>query len=421
MKNEAGTAFKIIATLSIVYVASNFFRSSISVIAPDIMRDLSLTHEQLGIVGGMFFIAFALFQIPVGILLDRYGPKKTICGLMLIAMISSAGFAVATNFIELALARFFLGIGCSPVLMGSLVIISRWLSAERFAFYASLVVGLGGLGNIVSTTPTALLAEMAGWRDVFWVAGGITAISLIFGFMIIKDAPPGHAFHNRQPESLKDASASVIKIIRDREFQYVFAINLVIYGAVMTIVALWGSHYLHDIYGLDLAERGVILFWMTVSMIAGSITYGWLDGIFKNRKHLIMGAAVASIVLFILLALIPVLAVWQISFLLILLCFVGSYGVVIMSHGRAIFPEKLLGRGIATLNTAVFLGVFLMQAMGGFIVGFFVEDDGSAPMIAYRVLFVSIAAVVVVALAIYSRSRDSKTQLRKITEPETTA
>ncbi|PHQ67725.1 MAG: hypothetical protein COB93_10895 [Sneathiella sp.] len=421
MKNEAGVAFKIIATLSIVYVASNFFRSSIAVIAPDIMDDLALTHEQLGIVGGIFFIAFAVFQVPVGIFLDRYGPKKTICGLMLISVLGSFGFALASSFTELTVARMFIGIGCSPVLMGSLVIISRWLSADRFAFYASLVVGLGGLGNIFATAPTAYLADLAGWREVFLLAGVLTALSLLFGFLIIKDAPLGHAFHDRKTENLKDTFGGVLEIIKDRQFQYVFAINLVIYGTVMSIVGLWGSHFLHDIYGLELAERGTILLWMTLAMITGSLMYGWLDGVFNNRKHLVILAAVITVLVLCVLAAMPVIEVWQIASLLVFLCFIGSYGVIIMSHGRSIFPEKLLGRGIATLNTAVFLGVFLMQAMGGFIVGNFVRDDGSAPLIAYKTLFLSIAGVLTIAVLIYSLSRDSKTQNQKIGQPETDA
>jgi MFS family permease len=385
------------------------------------MDDLALSPEQLGIVGGVFFIAFAFFQVPVGILLDRYGPKKTICGLMLVAVLGSFGFALASTFAELTVARLLIGVGCAPVLMGSLVVISRWLSAERFAFYASLIVGLGGMGNIISTTPTALLAEAVGWQNVFIVAGIVTLVSVIFGFLIIKDAPAGHAFHDRKTESLKEAFRGVLKIIRDREFQYVFAINLVIYGAVMTIVALWGSQFLRDIYGMELADRGVILFWMPFAMISGSIMYGWLDGFFKNRKYLVIGAALVTISILCVLAAVPVLEIWQIAVLLILFCAVGSYGVVIMSHGRSIFPENLLGRGIATLNTAVFLGVFLMQTMGGFIVGNFVEADGSAPLIAYRVLFLSIAGVLVIAVLIYSFSKDSKTQNQKIGQLEAEA
>lgn len=418
MKNEAGIAFKIIATLSFVYVASNFFRSSTAVIAPNIMDDLALSHEQLGIVGGIFFIAFALFQVPVGIFLDRYGPKKTICGMMLISVLGSFGFALASNFLELSAARFIIGVGCAPVLMGSLVIISRWLPAHRFAFYASLIVGLGGLGNIFSTTPTALLTDYAGWRNVFWVAGGFTAVSLVFGFLIIKDAPPDHPFHDRKIENIKDTLRGVLDIIKDREFQYVFAINLIIYGVVMTIVGLWGTHFLHDIYGLDLAERGNILLWMILAMIGGSIGYGYLDGIFKSRKRLVITAALLTVVILLILAAIPVVSVWMVSALLILLCWVGSYGVVIMSHGRAIFPEHLLGRGIATLNTAVFLGVFLMQAMGGLIIGQFVEDDGSAPLIAYRVLFLSIAVVLFIGVLIFSKSKDSKAVQKKPPLPQ---
>lgn len=416
MKSETTTALKIITTLSIVYLASNFYRSSIAVIAPNMMDEIGLSHEQLGIVGGIFFIAFAFFQVPVGIFLDRYGPRKTICGLMLIAVIGSSGFAIASDFLELAAARFLIGVGCAPVLMGSLVIISRWLSAERFAFYASLIVGMGGLGNILATTPTAWLTDLIGWRDVFWIASLMTAMSIIFGYLIIKDAPKGHAFHNREVESMKETIGGVLKIIKYRQFQYIFAINLVIYGTIMAIVGLWGGNYLRDIYGLDLAERGNILFWMTIAVIGGNFFYGYLDGIFRARKHLVAAAAVTTILLLIILALLPVVRVWQISTVLILFSFFGSYGVVIMSHGRSIFPEKLLGRGIATLNTAVFLGVFLLQSMGGFIIGQFVKSDGTASIDAYRVFYFSLAAIVAIALVIYSRSEESKKAKNKAPE-----
>lgn len=409
MTKETANAIKIILTMSAVYVASNFFRSSVAVIAPDMMDEMGLTPEQFGFVGGSFFIAFATMQVPVGIFLDRYGPRKTIFALMLIANIGACGFAVASSFFELVTTRFIIGAGCAPVLMGSLVIITRWLSAERFAFYLSLIVAMGGVGNLLATTPTAVLADMVGWRTVFWIAAIISLTSLVFGYMIIRDAPPGHTFHERMPETFKETFRGVLEIIRNRQFQYLFSLNLVIYGSVMAVLGLWGSNFLRDIYGLDLTARGNILLWMTGGVICGNFFYGYLDGIVRRRKPLVVFAAGMTIAMLVILGLVPILPVWQVTIILFLFCFCGSYGVLIMSHGRSIFPEHLLGRGAATLNTAVMLGVFLLQSLGGFIVGHFVNDDGTAPLEAYRFLFFTLAAVIVVGLLIYSRTIESKT------------
>ena len=257
---------------------------------------------------------------------------------------------------------------------------------------------------------------MIGWRDVFWIASLFSAASIIFGYLIIKDAPDDHAFHSRKVESMRDTLGGVVGIIKDRQFQLVFAINLVIYGTIMSIVALWGGNFLRDVYGLDLTERGNILFWMTVAVIGGAFFYGYLDGIAKSRKKLVATAAIITITLLVILGLLPVISVWQISALLILFSFFGNYGVLIMSQGRSIFPERLLGRGIATLNTAVFLGVFLLQSMGGLIIGSFSKENGTAPLEAYRVLFFCLAAIVTVALLIYSRSRESKAPKEKAPE-----
>lgn len=417
MTRETANAIRIILTLSAIYVASNFFRSAVAVIGPNMMDELGLTPEEFGLVGGSFFIAFALMQVPVGIFLDRYGPRKTIFVLMLLANIGSIGFALASTFFELISTRFIIGAGCAPVLMGSLVIISRWLSAERFAFYLSLIVAMGGVGNLLATTPTALLADMVGWRAVFWIAAIISLCSLVLGCLIIRDAPPGHTFHDRAPETFRDAFRGVVEVVSNRQFQYLFALNLVIYGAVMAILGLWGSNFLRDIYGLDLAARGNILLLMTAGVICGNFFYGYLDGIVARRKPLVMYAAGATILILFILGTVPVLPVWQVTILLFLLCFTGSYGVLIMSHGRTIFPERLLGRGVATLNTAVMLGVFLLQALGGFIVGHFVHPDGTAPIEAYRVLYFVLAGVIIAGLLFYSRTHESKAVQKKTPDP----
>ncbi len=417
MKSETANAFKIILALAAIYVASNFFRSSLAVIAPNMMDEMALTPEEFGVMSGSFFIAFALMQIPTGIFLDRYGPRKTIFVMMLIANVGTCGFALASNFIELTVTRFIIGAGCAPILMGALVIISRWLPAERFAFYTSLIVAMGGVGNILATTPTAILTDMIGWRAVFWIAALISVCSLLFGYLIIRDAPPGHTFHDRKSETFREALSGVLEIIKNRQFQYLFSLNLVIYGTLMAVLGLWGSNYLRDIYGLDLTERGNIMLWMTVGVIGGSFFYGCLDGIVQRRKPLVILAAGTTVLIFVALGALPVLSVWQVAILLVLLCFFGSYSVLIMSHGLSIFPEHLLGRGVATLNTAVMLGVFLLQALGGFIVGHFVHPDGTAPIEAYRVLYFVLAGVIIAGLLLYSRTHESKAAQKKTPDP----
>ena len=145
---------------------------------------------------------------------------------------------------------------------------------------------------------------------------------------------------------------------------------------------------------------------MATAMIVGSLCYGPLDRLFDTRKRIVVGAALANVAVLGVLALTPGPALWQAVLLLALLGFVGPYAVMVMAHGRSIFPERLVGRAITVINTANFAGVAVMQMATGLIIGAFPATDGAVPEAAYRLVFACLAATVLLALAFYGRAAD---------------
>ena len=137
------------------------------------MNSLQLSHENMGILGGVFFLSFALFQIPSGILLDKFGPRIVMSVVILFAFVGSILFALAENYLSLLVARIFMGLGCSICLMGSLVLITKW-SPSNFSILAGTILGVGGLGGLLATTPLSILADAYGWRSAFWIASIVT-------------------------------------------------------------------------------------------------------------------------------------------------------------------------------------------------------------------------------------------------------
>lgn len=350
--------------------------------------------------------AFALFQIPVGILLDRFGPRMVVPALLVFAVAGAFVFAMSSTATGLTIGRAMMGMGTASILMGSLVVATRWFPPDRFAAVASFFVAMGTLGALLATTPLAAISEAVGWRSAFYLMGGVTLVFGVVAFSVVRDAPPGHAYLQRRPESLRQVVHGLGEVLRNSQLKYIVAVNSVGYGAVLAITALWGGPYLAKVYGLEPIGRGNILLLMTLGQVVGHLTYGRLDRILDTRKNLIVFGVAVSIALLTVLALVPNLPLWAVTTIFITFGIASGYTVIITTHGRAIFPERLVGRGMTTNNTSVFLGAALIQGITGAIIGSFPTEFGETPAVAYRAMFGFLAAVQIIALLIYSQAKD---------------
>src|SRR5207237_4196425 len=169
----------IVTTLATAYVASHFFRASNVTIGLDLMRDLAIGPEALGALTGAFFFGFAAMQIPCGFFFDRFGPRLTVSGMLVLATIGGAIFTLAPTWPVLLTGRVLMGAGFGVMLIGSMVVITRWFPPDRFSTLTALVLSVGLLGNLIATTPLAWASEVTGWRAVFGAAVLFTAIAAV--------------------------------------------------------------------------------------------------------------------------------------------------------------------------------------------------------------------------------------------------
>src|SRR4051812_22894424 len=144
-----------------------FFRAANVTIGLELMRDLKIGPEALGTLTGAFFFGFAAMQIPCGFFFDRFGPRKTITGMLILATLGGAVFTTALTWPMLLGGRALMGAGFGVMLIGSMVVISRWFPPDRFSTLTAMVMSIGLLGNLIATTPLAWAAEVAGWRSAF--------------------------------------------------------------------------------------------------------------------------------------------------------------------------------------------------------------------------------------------------------------
>lgn len=386
-----------IIALAIAYVLSQFYRSFLSVLTPQLIGELGADTADLSLASGVWFMAFGLMQFVVGVGLDRFGPRRTAGWILGLAGTGGAlVFATAQSPTAIVVAMCLFGVGCSPVLMASLFIFAQRFDSRLFAIMTSWLVAFGNLGNVVGASPLAQAVDTFGWRYVMGGLGLITLVTALAIGLCVRDpkvdAPSGAGL------------GGYLELLTSRNLGIILIMSLMCYAPVAGIRGLWTGPYLTDLFDADGLLIGKVTLWMAIAMIVGSIVYGPLDKLFNTRKWVVFGGNAIVLVILVFLSIQPVPGLIAVTTLFIVLGLCGtSYGVV-MAHGRAFLPPHLVGRGVTLINACAIFGVSLMQFASGYIVG--AQHDPSSPQ-SYQVLFGTYAAVLLAALLIYSRSKDA--------------
>ncbi len=402
-------AWIIVATLAIAYVASHFFRAANVTIGLDLMRDFAIGPEALGALTGAFFFGFSAMQIPVGFLFDRYGPRKTVVGMLVLATIGGSVFTLAPDWTTLLVGRVLMGAGFGVMLIGSMVVISRWFPPNMFSQVTSLVLAVGLLGNLAATSPLAWGVQQVGWRPLFGAVVVFTALAAIAVWLIVRDAPAGHPFLARTPESPREMLRGLGEVLRNPTLKFILALNFCNYACTFTVQGLWGGPFLREVHGFTAVEAGHVLLAAVIAYQVGMLTFGPLDRILDTRKWIAIVGTLAVAAVLALLAALHQPPAWLAAGAMIAIGYLSASSTMIMAHGRGIFPDRLIGRGMATMNTSVMLGVACMQTLSGIILGLFEPlAGGTRSEEAYRTLFGFMVVVLVLAVAAYSRAPDSK-------------
>ena len=396
----------IVAVIGVAYVMSQFYRTSNGVIAKELSAEFGLSAEALGGLTGIFFVSFAAAQIPLGMLFDRFGVRRTLPIILTFAVAGAVIYGLAGGFASLLAGRLMMGLGVSGVLVGALFVFGRWVPAERYATWMGRIIAIGGIGVLLSTTPLGLVAESMGWRYAFYGAGALTALGALLIFFLVRDAPPGTEPVAVRPEGLKESVTGVFEVLKTPHLPSVMGMAFASYPVLTAILGLWGGPYFADVHGLDTIASGNVLLFMAMALIIGNIAYGPLEQWLDTRKWLEAGSAALVLVSFLLLALLPHPPLALATALFVLVSFCSAYNIVIAGHGRALFPDRLAGRGMAMLAIALMGGPAILQSVTGLIIGAFPADSGAAPVDAYRAVFGFLAATVLLALLAYLRLPD---------------
>ena len=400
-------ALAVVATLGLLYIVSQFLRNSVGVIAPNLIAEIGLSPIEIGLLSSIYFFCFAALQLPLGVALDRFGPKLCMLVSVVVTVLGAVVFALASHAGGLIVGRALLGFGTASFLMAPVALYARWFPPDRFSTFAGIQLGVGSLGAIFATAPLAFATASFGWRASFLGVGACAALIGILIWLIVTDDPPGveRAPHR---ETLREGIAGIWQVIRTPSMGRVFMIQLSAYPSYVLIVGLWGGPYLTHIYGYDLRGRGEILFIAALCQVLGSFFWGPSDRLFGRYKPpILLGTSIcfASLVLLATFGKLPL------PLLLVVFAMIGlSTGMtsVVLSHGRSLVPPHLLGRTITLLNIGTMGGGFLVQFISGAVIDLFPIQGDAYPLAAYRVVFALQGALVLAGAFAYFGSQDKR-------------
>ena len=360
------------------YAISYFYRNANAIIQSNLVDELGLGPADLGLLTSAYFFSFAVFQLPLGILLDRYGPRRTEAALLLFAALGAWIFSNAETSTGLVLGRLLIGLGVSSCLMAAFKAFVIWFQSERLPMINGLQMVAGGLGALGATTPLQNVLYIMGWRDVFSVLSIITVFaSLCLWFFL----PEHHSSAEKKPD-FKTQLQEMVKVFRSPVFWSIAPLTAISSGAFLAIHGLWIKPWLRDVADLGEQESSQLLFSMTLSVIMGY----FLLGIFTERLSRFFNMRPISVGVFgmILFSLsqFSLAFGWVSSPILLvsLLGFLGTSNILIYAGLFQIFPKNYSGRVSTILNVQVFMGAFIIQwGIGEIIELWSVSEKGYDP------------------------------------------
>ncbi|MEK9644632.1 MAG: MFS transporter [Alphaproteobacteria bacterium] len=359
------------------YYMSYLFRTVNAIIAPQLVADVGLTAADLGMMTSAYFVTFAAVQLPLGIILDRYGPRKVQAALMIVAAIGAAMFAFGTDAWTLVAGRAVVGLGVSACLMAALKANVMWFPRERIPFLNGLIFAFGTFGALSTTVPLELLVKSVDWRTVFW---WLAAISVVVGVLIYfvvpersqeqKQAVAGQSAFASQVEDLKQVYGSAF-------FWRLAAMVIVHNGVFLSYQSLWAAPWLRDVAGLDRSGVADAMLMFNIGMFLGVLSLGFLAERIQRLGIPPIVPAGAGIAMSILVQCLFV-AQWTDfpGLLCLLFGYFGSSSVLAYAVLAQNFPASLAGRVNTAQNMLTFIAAFTTQWAVGVIIGAYPSPGG---------------------------------------------
>lgn len=349
---------------------------TIPAISLDLMAaDFATPPQTLASLTSIYHFAFAASQIPVGAAMDRFGVRPVSLSLLIGTIIGAMASGFATGPESFLFGQFLLGVATSGMLMCPMTLAAKQMSAARFGLWSGVILSIGNIGMLLSSSPLAFVVEHFGWRAGFWISAGFGVVVACAVFALVPKQGAAHA----DTSSPISQMTEVLRLGLSRPLRGLIALALVSLAASLVIRGLWGGPWLMQIKGLSRIEAGNELGVFTLALIVGPLCIGIFDRKFGHRRAVLAATNLLAATLLVLMAAgaphYPVsnlfgLAVMPAQYdavLFVLIGFAVSAQPLLYGMTRQLVDAQNTGKALSAINLAFFLGAALMQSATGVV------------------------------------------------------
>ncbi|MBR1233633.1 MFS transporter [Bradyrhizobium sp. AUGA SZCCT0182] len=352
---------------------------TIPAVSLDVMAaDFKTSPQVLASLTSIYHFSFAASQIPVGAAMDRFGVRPVSLSLLIGTIVGALASGLATGPESFLFGQFLLGVANSGMLMCPMTLAAKQLSPGRFGLWSGLILSIGNIGMLLSSSPLAVVVELWGWRAGFWISA---AFGLVVALAVYALVPNQRAEHADRSSPLSQM-ASVLRIGLSYRLRGLIAIALVSLAAVLVLRGLWGGPWLMEIKGLSRIGAGNALGLFTMALIIGPALIGIFDRRFGHRREVLAASHFLAALLLALMAAgashFPISVLFGVAampaqydiVLLVLIGFAMSAQPLVFGMTRQLVDQQNTGKALSAVNLAFFLGAALMQSATGVVAAF---------------------------------------------------
>jgi len=379
-----------------------FQRVAPSVMVADLMRDFAVGAAVLGNLSAIYFYSYSALQIPIGALLDRWGPRAMISISIAVAAVGSLLFATATTIALAYFGRLLVGVGSAVAFVGTLTLVARWFPANRFAFLSGMTMMVAMVSAVGSQALLSRLVAITGWRTLMTGGAGVAAVLAAAIWLVVRDrpgTPAQRAADGARIESWSELRRGVMIALGSWRLWNIALLGASLTGPLLTFAGLWGVPYLKVRYGLNTADAASINSLMFIGWAIGAPVAGWLSDHIGRRKPPLMVAAFLNTALLAAMILIPSVPLGVMMVLIFLTGAAGAGMVSCLAVAKEITSPRIHGAVIGLVNCITVSSGALLQPVVGLVLDRFWDGTMENGARVYGLADYRIALGVIVAFA----------------------
>ncbi|WP_136795283.1 MFS transporter [Desulfosediminicola ganghwensis] len=367
--------WSIFLVLILTYILVYFHRMAPAVVSEYLMADFQATGARLGSLSAIYFMVYAVMQLPSGVLADTLGTRTSIVGGNLAAGLGSIVFALAGSFEMACVGRFLVGLGVSVVFVSIMKNNAVWFPARVFGLMSGVTLLIGNLGSVTAAGPLSMALTFLEWRTIFIGIGIFSLILSVIGFLIVRNKPEDMGFVSPNPV-VPSATGQVdtrswwqnlIQVLSVGRIWPCFWVQLGVTGSIYAFMGLWGVPYLRDVHGLSRPEAANYMTTMLVAFALGALFFGWFSDRIGKRKSVLIGGLIAYIFCWIVL----IYANWTpgLAGMMLFGClgFAGASFVITFASAKEVIHPEFSGIAVSISNAGCFVGATVIQPLFGWL------------------------------------------------------